>query len=91
MTREKSSRESVSMRMPMPFWAVSGSSSAAGRAEPDERVAVDEVTEPVVAVLAPIQSEAERIGHVVGVPDDLALDLEAEVAEGHFAVEMGTG
>ena len=34
MTREKSSRESVSMRMPMPFWAVSGSSSVRTRETP---------------------------------------------------------
>ena len=68
-----------------------GERPASGRPETDERIAVDEVTQSVLPVLAPLEPETERVGHVIGVPDNLAPDLEAEVADSRFAVKLGAG
>ena len=61
---------------------------AARRAELHKRIVVHEVVEGVLAVLTSLEVQAQGVGHVFGVPDDVPRDLEAEIPEGDFAVEL---
>ena len=61
---------------------------AARRSELHKRIVIHEVVEGVLPVLTSLEVQAQGVGHVFRVPDDVPRDLEAEVPEGDFAVEL---